>query len=161
NANHYAEGENHGNLLPPYDYRRLVGHYFNNIRFVGISPAIPNNHYSYLFNVLHFGQRYGGFSGGYDDRLNDPIIMRQGHTFTFDSIIQNTSSQSWPLFCNNGVALSYHLYTFNSNNPNDKQYLPGVYFEGTRNHLCPSAADGNSLAPGQTFGMVHFCPIPT
>lgn len=62
--------------------------------------------------------------------------------------MQNTGTNSWPLFCsggNYGAALSFHWYS----HPN-KGYLP-AYFEGSRTQLCPGPYDGSSLAPGKEY----------
>jgi hypothetical protein len=53
NANIWAEGRGPDNaLFPPWDYRRILAHYYTNVEFEGLTYTPPH---TYRFNILEFG----------------------------------------------------------------------------------------------------------
>lgn len=136
NANHYAQGRNHDELLPPFTSEQLIAHYISAVDFVGLNPDPPND---YRFNILHFG--------GHDDRRDDALELYTGQDYDFRYIVQNTGNNAWDLGCYNDhpwhdTALAFHWYSYP-----DKEYLGQIpYFEGSRQRLC-----GDDLEAGETY----------
>jgi len=152
NGNMWAQGRMEDDtLLPPYDLRRLLGHYYTGIGFEGL-PIDPLD--EWRFNILKLGIWQNGVLRLLDNRLDNPLILNRGTAYAFGVLLQNTGSQTWDLNCNGNVLnVSYHLYDYPDNTYRGPQ---DDYFDHDSAPLCPTNFSSpntapTTLAPGEEF----------
>jgi hypothetical protein len=114
NANHWANGEAHGRVLPPANYCQQLAHYLTGVNFACTHTQNPvpldyRFHFGYLHNLS-------------DQRAN-PVIWRRGQFITLNTILQNVGNTPWVLTpsVNSPLAVPVTLYRWVNLHP---LYLP-------------------------------------
>ena len=92
NANHWAEGQNHGDILPQWNYLQILAHYYTDIHIVDANsiPLTP----TYRWNPLTVNWGGGSFT---------PPPMIPNSTYNVVIALQNSGTAAW----NNQFELSY------------------------------------------------------
>lgn len=84
NSNHWATSENHGQILPKWNYQQILGHYYTSIHLKNLTGTIITP--DYRWNPLMVDWGNGALK---------PPNMQVGRTYTANILVQNTGVVTW------------------------------------------------------------------